>query len=218
MTKNYDIVLMDMQMPEMDGIEATRLIRNESTGVKNPHIPIIALTANVAPSDRKKCLDAGMNDFISKPIIRSELFHVIQRQLNLFGHNATHKDENNHTSESNIDQALLNFNEILHHLGDKEVALEILDESIKSLTKSITALKTSVDNKDLKGILTNAHSLKGLGLTLASKQLSETAYKIELSASKDKVDEAIMSTKKLEKIIDNLQSSILAILEQPQNA
>jgi CheY-like chemotaxis protein len=66
----YDMVLMDMQMPEMDGLEATRILR-EGLGLKD--IPVIALTANAMPQDQQRCLDAGMNDFLAKPIVLSEL-------------------------------------------------------------------------------------------------------------------------------------------------
>ncbi|MCD8351201.1 MAG: response regulator [Planctomycetaceae bacterium] len=75
----YDIVLMDCLMPEMDGYEATRMIRAHGSGVLNPHIPIIALTASAMQGDREKCIDAGMDDYVSKPIIAKDLLDVISR-------------------------------------------------------------------------------------------------------------------------------------------
>lgn len=76
----YDLVLMDIQMPEMDGFEATAAIRSSGSGVINPDIAIIAMTANAMVGDREKCIDAGMNDYITKPFKRTEL----QKKLALY--------------------------------------------------------------------------------------------------------------------------------------
>ncbi len=75
----YDLVLMDCQMPDMDGFEATRLIRQQGSKVLNPSVPIIAMTAFAMRGDRDKCIQAGMNDFIAKPIQRKELAKVVAR-------------------------------------------------------------------------------------------------------------------------------------------
>ena len=77
----YDLVLMDVQMPEMDGFEATRQVRRSQSAVLNQEIPIIALTANAMPDDRRKCLAAGMNDYIAKPINPTILFETLGRWL-----------------------------------------------------------------------------------------------------------------------------------------
>jgi CheY-like chemotaxis protein len=77
----YDLVLMDLQMPEMDGFEAAHKIRENHAGINSPHIPIIALTANAMKGDREKCLAAGMNDYISKPIDPQKLSSAIATHL-----------------------------------------------------------------------------------------------------------------------------------------
>ena len=79
--KNYDLVLMDCQMPVMDGYEATRCLRANKPAVRNPHIPVIAMTANARQSDRDFCLEVGMNDFVAKPINQTQLFEAIDRVL-----------------------------------------------------------------------------------------------------------------------------------------
>jgi CheY-like chemotaxis protein len=78
----YDLVLMDCQMPEMDGFEATRFIRNDAS-VLNPRIPIIALTAFTMQGDREKCIRAGMSDFIAKPIQHKDLAEMLARWLKI---------------------------------------------------------------------------------------------------------------------------------------
>jgi PAS domain S-box-containing protein len=80
-TVPYDLVLMDVQMPKMDGLEATRIIRDEASKVLNHQVPIIALTANAMPEDRKKCLETGMNDYRSKPISPENLNEIIDNYL-----------------------------------------------------------------------------------------------------------------------------------------
>jgi CheY-like chemotaxis protein len=75
--KRFDLILMDVQMPVMDGIEATRKIRQEPN--PNQDTPIVAMTAHAMSGDREKCLDAGMNDYITKPFRQADLLTVIQR-------------------------------------------------------------------------------------------------------------------------------------------
>jgi CheY-like chemotaxis protein len=80
-TVPYDLVLMDCQMPEMDGLEATLCIRQEGSKALNPRIPIIAMTASTMQGDREKCIQAGMNDFIAKPVQIRELAEILARWL-----------------------------------------------------------------------------------------------------------------------------------------
>jgi PAS domain S-box-containing protein len=77
----YDLVLMDVQMPEMDGYEATRRIRDPRSGVRNHHVPVIAMTARAMDGDREKCIEAGMNDFVAKPVAIDALIGVLDRWL-----------------------------------------------------------------------------------------------------------------------------------------
>jgi|GEM_PF-704026 len=77
--KTYDMVLMDVQMPNMDGLNATRAIRNPETGVLNPDVPVIALTANAMKGDREKCINAGMDDFVSKPFKKAQIVTMLEK-------------------------------------------------------------------------------------------------------------------------------------------
>jgi len=77
----YDLLLMDCQMPEMDGFEAARVIRQEGSKALNPRIPIIAMTAATMRGDREKCIQAGMSDFIAKPFQKNELAEMLARWL-----------------------------------------------------------------------------------------------------------------------------------------
>jgi CheY-like chemotaxis protein len=79
--QDYDLVLMDVQMPGMDGMETTRIIRDTSSSVRNHKVTVIAMTAYSAPEDQKMCLDAGMDDYISKPLVMDKFIKKIQEHL-----------------------------------------------------------------------------------------------------------------------------------------
>jgi CheY-like chemotaxis protein len=78
---DYDLVLMDCMMPDMDGFEATAMIRDADSNVKNHDVPVIAMTANAMKGDREKCIEAGMDDYLAKPVNKHELKSVIERWL-----------------------------------------------------------------------------------------------------------------------------------------
>ena len=78
-TQPYDLVIMDVQMPEIDGLEATRIIRNVHSAVLNHQVPVIALTAHAMQGDRELCMQAGMNDYVSKPIVPSVLVETLKK-------------------------------------------------------------------------------------------------------------------------------------------
>jgi CheY-like chemotaxis protein len=77
----YDLILMDCQMPEMDGFEATRIIRDRASKVLDHHVPVIAMTANAFAEDRERCLAAGMNGFLSKPVNRQALADMLAKWI-----------------------------------------------------------------------------------------------------------------------------------------
>jgi CheY-like chemotaxis protein len=77
----YDLVLMDVQMPDMDGLQATRIIRETAAIERRPHVPIVAVTAHAMQGDRERCLAAGMDDYLSKPLSVSSLDGVLDRWL-----------------------------------------------------------------------------------------------------------------------------------------
>jgi CheY-like chemotaxis protein len=78
--KTFDLILMDVQMPEMDGFEATVTIRKKEKKTRS-HIPIIAMTAHAMKGDRERCLDAGMDDYVAKPLKPEELMKTIERAM-----------------------------------------------------------------------------------------------------------------------------------------
>jgi len=211
----YNMILMDVQMPEMDGIKATEIIRKSDKTCLNCEIPIIALTANATEHDLQKCIKAGMNGFITKPFKIEELKKIIKKycDLNECNQNDLKKLQNNNsenelkqkcTTESNntkyINRNTKSNNEIsqedetlifnkatfLARLGGNvEIYSDILNTFIDSMPEKIHSLKNAIIKKNLKELEETAHSLKGSAAVIEAHKISSSALKIE-KAAKDK--------------------------------
>ena len=175
-SKIYDTVLMDIQMPNMDGLTATKLIRDIQNNDKYfKDLPIIALSANALVGDRQKSLDAGMNEHISKPIVPNELFSTIKKFLKDFKptnitYNATVSEEINSLSHEVIDAK-----EALARIGGNETAyIKLLKQfslKYKDVFKDIEYLR---NNKDIKNLKNKIHEIKGVAGNLSAKKLFAT--------------------------------------------
>ena len=165
----YSIVLMDIQMPEMDGYTATGIIRNEL----KRDIPIIAMTAHAMTGEKEKCLQLGMNDYVSKPIKETVLYNIIARhaQLNSFANN------NGSVHHLNLDY--------LHQLSgnDKDFENKILQQFVAQVPEELALLKQAIDENNFDGIRRTAHSMKStVGYVGLADELHPSLNKIEKQA------------------------------------
>jgi PAS domain S-box-containing protein len=157
--KSYDIVLMDIKMPEMDGYEATRYIRQKmSEKVRN--VPIIALTAHAALWEAEKCTDAGMNGYISKPFKIKDLYRMIAGNLN----NSQPGDESNKFQGNPMNNNDHKYTDLtfLHSIakGSSEFMNKIINSFIKQTSEEINNLQLYLGRKDYAGIHAAAHKIK----------------------------------------------------------
>ena len=173
--ERYGIVLMDIQMPVMDGLEATRQIRATLPANQQPYI--IALTANTMRGDRECCLDAGMDDYIAKPVRKNDLMDALerarQRMSRLYGpHEPRTAATELEISVSENFQASLGEN-------DPEVVADLIDTFISSTRSILEEMGAALESGNYRSLQSGAHSIKSSAASLGARQLSERAWALE---------------------------------------
>jgi CheY-like chemotaxis protein/HPt (histidine-containing phosphotransfer) domain-containing protein len=171
-----DVILMDVQMPIMSGYEATRLIREHENGKMKT--PIIALTAGTVKGERDKCLEAGMNDYITKPIVKGALEKALQEWLNL----EPNLEPIAVKGESASSNEKIHFNklDLSHRLGNDTVFMsQLLEIADRQLQEFLVELHELFAQQNLNGIKSLAHKLKGTALSSGFDELANLAEKLE---------------------------------------
>lgn len=167
----FDVVLMDVQMPEMDGFEATRRIRERERGTGN-HVPIVAMTAHAMKGDRERCLAEGMDGYISKPLRPSELFESVESLA------ATpNKECESATSPFDESIALRSVG------GDAALLGEIVDTFLAECPRLTAELDAAIIRRDARAARHTAHTLKGALSTIGASEACSFAQRIETLAS-----------------------------------
>jgi len=204
--EDFDIVFMDIQMPNMDGVQSTKKIREYEKKV-NKKTPIIALTAHAMKGDREKYIKEGMNDYISKPINSDALeqtlykymgkakgLGVVETIIDKTSKTETklseiltvaEKSTSNNSAPIDIDQAIKEFR------GNKELVYELLKESVVTFEKQVLGISEAVDNKDFEFIRSNAHSIKGGAANMIINDLSSAAKNLEFAGKEGNIDKCI---------------------------
>jgi CheY-like chemotaxis protein len=184
-----DIVLMDIQMPEMDGFQATAALRarEQSTGI---HLPIIAMTANAMPGDRERCLAAGMDAYVSKPIQAEALFSALEAlsrsahdRAELESPQTSQMGEQEFMRTEQDPDRILNCVEGLGHLeGDEELYREVLELFKEDAPRLMEQLQDALQVSDLATVERQAHTLKSTAANIGANGVREAALEVEHSA------------------------------------
>lgn len=178
--RSYSIVLMDIQMPGMDGYTATGIVRNEL----KLSIPIIAMTAHAMAGEKEKCLQMGMNDYVSKPIKETILYNMI-------GRHAQNLDEELKPGENGTLEAQLINLEYLAQLsgGDKTFEKQILEQFLVQMPEEMEQLERAIQNNEFETVKKTAHSLKStVGYVGLSEDLHPYLDRIEKDAIKSEAE------------------------------
>jgi len=208
----YDLVLMDMRMPVMDGIEAARQIRNPQSAVLEHDIPIIALTADAMQSDRDSCQAAGMNDFVPKPILKSVLRAALKRWL-CTGNAATPSGAPQVVPSTTAADTTLIFDleGVLGRLdGDNELAAIVIAVFLEDIPAQIQTLKDFVKSGDTASSARQAHSIRGASANVGGDRLRNVASVMEKAADVGDLHAVAARMADLELEFDRLRDAMKA--------
>ncbi len=178
--QKYDLVLMDVQMPVIDGLEATRRIRQRETPVLDPAVPIIAMTAHVMRGDQEKCLEVGMNDYVSKPLNPRTLIETLERWL---PGGSTRRAAAEPPAAVEPEKPTFNEGELLERMSNNIALIRIvIDGYAQRLPGHLLQLKTALAQGDGKEVAQQAHSIRGAAANVSAERLAETALALEETA------------------------------------
>ncbi|MCP4600403.1 MAG: response regulator [Proteobacteria bacterium] len=186
---HYDLVLMDIQMPIMDGIEATRAIRDSRSKVLNRDIPIIAMTAHVFEKDRERCLGAGMDDHLAKPIGIEKLSRTINKYLS----STSHKEGEPVIDEQSSPQHMaFDANSFLVRMNnDEKTCQDLVRDFVADIPNRISELECAIDDNSIERIVELSHMIEGVsknysahGLCRVVSEMKKLAENNDLSTIK----------------------------------
>jgi len=235
----YDLVLMDVQMPEMDGYEATRVIRGWQGEIQNndnpvfnirnraSRIPIIAMTANALEGDREICLAAGMDDYVSKPISAEILAEALDKWLpkeSLAVNGQSPGPDAGEPQNSGailygkgnrdkLDQTVFDWNGVLERLmGDEELAREVLKTFLEDIPRKLDAIKEHLEKGNPEEVQRQAHTIKGASANICGKDLSAVAFDVEILGKAGKLDLVRARMEEMERQFQRLKQEIMKII------
>jgi CheY-like chemotaxis protein len=188
----YDLVLMDVQMPEMDGLEATRQIRDPESAVRDHTVPVIAMTAHAMAGDREKCRKAGMNDYISKPVAPEVLAGKLEKWLKTVsksGPNAATEDpaapmaKPDEQPEPDDPLEIFDRSAFVHRMmGDEDLADMIITGFLEDMPGQMRILRNMVQQNQVQQVRAQAHKIKGAAGNVSTSVFQQTAHAMETAA------------------------------------
>jgi CheY-like chemotaxis protein/HPt (histidine-containing phosphotransfer) domain-containing protein len=196
----FDLVLMDVQMPEMGGFEATAAIR-EREHAEGRYTRIVAMTAHAMTGDRDRCIAAGMDGYLSKPINQALLFEVVERG----------------SAGADARPASFNKTELIDRLGgDADLLGDVIRLFLDDCPKRLAAISAAVEGRDPESIRTTAHALKGAAGTIAAAAVFEAAQTLERIGAEKRLNAAEAAWRVLARESANLMDTLRRMIPEPE--
>ena len=214
----YDLVLMDVQMPEMDGLEATRQIRNLQSAVRNHQIPVIAMTVHAMQGDREKYIEAGMNDYVSKPASAQALADVLDKWLPkepaaTTGRITGKPEEAAAVSVEEPDTQVFDKAGMMARLmGYEDLARRVVGRFLEDIPRQIEVLRGYLEAGDVASSGRQAHSIKGASANVGGEALREVAFEMEKAARTGNLESITTRLPELEIQFARLKGSLSEFL------
>jgi len=206
----FDIVFMDIQMPEMDGLEATRCIRAGEAGEHAKRVPIVAATAFALPGDRQACLDAGMNGFVLKPLTSEDLLQAVVKYTGIAGKTGKAIAESMKRTTKKV-KPVLDMAGALERLGGRKGLFKKLVCAFQDDAPSKLAdLSDAVRDGRIQDVLRLAHGIKNSAGMIEATALSNAAFALEMAAREDR----LMEIPELHDILGRAAEDVLFALHQ----
>ena len=210
--ERFDLVLMDVQMPEMGGLEATQAIR-EREEVTGEHIPIIAMTAHAMAGDKERFLEAGMDGYLAKPVRSRDLFEVIESQPI-----ARRDPQDGPLAGQTVDRPL-DVEDFLDRAdGDHELLAELAEVFSASSTELVSEIRRAMSDGDAEALRRAAHTLKGAASSLSAAAVAEAALRLENIGRQGHLAEASGALATLEAEIKRLEPALVELRWQRRPA
>ncbi len=218
-SRDFDLILMDVQMPEMDGFQATRAIREreQETG---EHIPIVAMTAHALKGDRERCLDAGMDDYVSKPVRLKDLFACLDKLLagSTLAAQADSVENDRESSPASapepVPKDVLNWDTAVEQNGvGAEALMNLAVLFLQDSQNQLAQIQEGIHKGDAVLVHRAAHTLKSSAKLFAAQRAAEAAQRLELIAAEGDLSPADPAHEKLVRELERLQSALAARTE-----